>query len=91
MRVTVWYVKKKKITNIFTLIVNLSILISPFHSVVFTILQSERNFFSWKGTTFVMFQALIGELVVWHLMKFPVLTCLKLFTSYLKIYKVSNH
>ena len=37
----------------------LSILINPFHSVVFTMLQSERNFFLEKG--------LIGELVVWHL------------------------
>jgi hypothetical protein len=40
----------------------LSILISPFHSVVFTILQSERNFFLEKGL--LSFQALIGELVV---------------------------
>jgi hypothetical protein len=42
----------------------LSILISPFHSVVFTILQSERNFFLEKGLLSYMFQALIGELVV---------------------------
>jgi hypothetical protein len=33
----------------------------------FTILQSERNFFLEKGLLSYMFQALIGELVVWHL------------------------
>jgi hypothetical protein len=36
-------------------------------SVVFTILQSERNLFLEKGLLSYMFQALIGELVVWNL------------------------
>jgi hypothetical protein len=35
-----------------------------FHSVVFTILQSERNLFLEKGLLSYMFRALIGELVV---------------------------
>ena len=39
-------------------------LISPFHSVVFTLLKSERNFFLEKELLSYMFQALIGELVV---------------------------